>query len=258
MGYFLRFTRIIYSIYAFLTFILVMFLVFPLVCIASLFGERAGGNAIYALCRAWADSCMFLWGIRHTNIYEAPLDARHSVVFVFNHISYLDIPVLLKTFRKQDIRVLGKAEMAKIPIFGFIYRKAAILVQRDDAAKRAESVKKLKEILQHNISIVLAPEGTFNMTDKPLKDFYDGAFRIAIETRTAIRPVIFLDTYDRLNYRSVFSLNPGRSRSVFLEEIDISPYGMGDIAALKEKVYQVMETALIKYHAGWIKNTQIQ
>jgi 1-acyl-sn-glycerol-3-phosphate acyltransferase len=40
------------------------------------------------------------------------------------------------------------------------------------------------------------PEGTFNETNAPLKDFYDGAFRIAIETKTAVKPVLFLDAYE--------------------------------------------------------------
>ena len=96
------------------------------------------------------------------------------------------------------------------------------MVDRSDADHRAKSVEMLKSILKKNISVAIAPEGTFNMTGKPLKEFYDGAFKIAIETQTPIKPVLFLDTYDRLNYHSVFSLTPGRSRSVFLEEISVN------------------------------------
>ncbi len=88
----------------------------------------------------------------------------------------------------------------------------------DNASNRARSVIKLKAVLKKNISVVIAPEGTFNMTDKPLKEFYDGAFRIAIETQTPIKPILFLDAYDRLNYKSIFSFTPGRSRAVYLEE----------------------------------------
>jgi 1-acyl-sn-glycerol-3-phosphate acyltransferase len=157
--------------------------------------------------------------------------------------------MMMKAFRKKPIRVLGKAEMANIPVFGFIYRKAAVLVNRESDAGRVKSVNELKKVLSKNISVVIAPEGTFNMTHKPLKEFYNGAFKIAVETNTPIQPVLFLDGYDRLHYNSVFSMNPGRSRAVFLPEI----LPGDDMATLKQKVYDIMEAGLIRYQASWIK-----
>lgn len=253
MKIFLRLVQILYSIYAFVVFLLLMFLLFPFIVVASFFGRVKGGNAIYILCRFWADCCMLLWGIRHKNYFESPHNADHPVIFLFNHISYMDIPVLMCAFRYQHIRVLGKAEMAKVPIFGFIYKNAVVSVVRTDVAHRAKSVQVLKSVLKKNISVVIAPEGTFNMSDKPLKEFYDGAFRIAIETQTPIKPVLFLDAYDRLHHRSMLSLTPGRSRAIYLEEIDVKEYGTRDTATLKQKVFEIMEQGLIKYKASWIK-----
>jgi 1-acyl-sn-glycerol-3-phosphate acyltransferase len=143
--------------------------------------------------------------------------------------------------------------MAKVPVFGFIYKKAVVSVVRSDVAHRAKSVQVLKSVLRKNISVVIAPEGTFNMGDKPLKDFYDGAFRIAIETRTPIKPVLFLDAYDRLHHRSIFSLTPGRSRAVYLEEVQVEGYTLADTGKLKQQVFRLMEESLIKYKASWIK-----
>lgn len=165
----------------------------------------------------------------------------------------MDIPIMLAALRQQQFRALGKAEMTKIPIFGFIYKSAVVTVDRSDASHRAKSVATLKSILAKNISVALAPEGTFNMSHAPLKHFYDGAFKIAIETQTAIKPVIFLDAVDRLHYSSIFSLNPGRSRAVFLEPVDVAGFTSADTAQLKKKVYEQMEAALIKYKASWIK-----
>lgn len=250
---FYRILRIIFSIYAFGIFLILMLLIFPLVVMASFFGKIRGGNIIYILCRFWADAFLLFCGIRHRNIYETPHDPSQPWIFVFNHGSYMDIPIMMAALREQQFRALGKAEMAKIPIFGFIYKNAVVTVDRSDAAHRAKSVMTLKSVLKKNISIALAPEGTFNMSDAPLKEFYDGAFRIAIETQTAIKPVLFLDAYDRLHYRSVFSLNPGRSRAVFLEAIDVVGLTNADLAELKKKVFEKMESALIKYKASWIK-----
>jgi 1-acyl-sn-glycerol-3-phosphate acyltransferase len=64
--------------------------------------------------------------------------------------------------------------MGKVPVFGFIYRKATVMVQRGSTEARAKSVMQLTSVLRKNISIVIAPEGTFNLTHKPLKEFYDG------------------------------------------------------------------------------------
>ncbi len=239
----------IYSIYAFAIFISVMLLLFPFIIIASLFGRVKGGNMIYSICRFWADIVLFLWGIHHKNIFEAPKVKGHAVVFVFNHISYMDIPFMMKAFRNEPIRILAKAEMAKLPVFGYIYRKATVMVNRESDAGRTKSVYQLKRVLSKNISVVIAPEGTFNMTHKPLKEFYNGAFKIAVETNTAMQPVLFLDAYDRLNYNSLFSLTPGRSRAVFLPEI----LPGNDMHLLKQKVYNEMEKGLVRYKASWIR-----
>jgi 1-acyl-sn-glycerol-3-phosphate acyltransferase len=230
-----------------------MLLLFPVFLIASFFGKIKGGNFIYKACRWWGDTWFLLLGIRHYNIYETPHDRNKQYVFVSNHISYLDIPVMLKTVRKQQIRILGKAEMSKIPLFGFIYKNAAVMVDRSSAAHRTKSVHVLKSILKKNISVFICPEGTFNTSHHPLKNFYDGAFRIAIETQTPIKPIILLDTYDRLHYKNIFSLNPGRSRSVYLPETITTGMTMDDVSSLKKTIYQQMEDALLRYKASWIK-----
>lgn len=165
----------------------------------------------------------------------------------------MDIPFLLKTIRWQHIRILGKAEMSKIPLFGFIYRSAVVMVERGDPEKRAKSLRQLKSVLNKDISIVIAPEGTFNMTHNPLKEFYDGAFKVAIETQTPIKPILFLDAYDRMGYESIFSITPGRSRSVYLEEVPVDGLTLADVEFLKGKVYRIMEEKLIAYKASWIK-----
>ncbi len=177
-------------------------------------------------------------------------------MFVFNHISYMDIPILLVSLNGHLIRVLGKAEMTKIPIFGFIYKNAAILVERGNQEKRAKSVQQLKAVIRKSVSIVIAPEGTFNMSDAPLKNFYDGAFRVAIETQTPIKPMLFLDTNNRLDRKSIFSLNPGKSRTIFLEEVSVDGLNLEDVPYLREKVYSIMERKLIEYKASWIKNNR--
>jgi 1-acyl-sn-glycerol-3-phosphate acyltransferase len=123
----------------------------------------------------------------------------------------------------QPVRILGKYEMVKVPVFGWIYRAAVILVDRRDSETRSRSVRALKSALKHHISIFIFPEGTFNETPAPLKEFYDGAFRIAIETKSPIKPILLVYTVEGLTLK--------------------------DIQWLKQKVYTLMENGLKRYRS---------
>lgn len=249
----LKLLQILYSIYAFVLFIVLMIPVFIWALIVIPFGKIKGGNLLYKACTLWGDIWCFLIFIHHKNIYEEPIEKGTSYIFVSNHISYFDIPILVKTFR-MPIRPLGKAETAKVPLFGFIYKHAIVTVERGSAPNRAKSVSLLKSVIRKGVSVLVFPEGTFNETGKPLKEFYDGAFRIAIETGTPIVPVLMLDTHDRLHYKSIFTLTPGRSRSVFLPLVSTEGLETKDTSLLKEKVSAIMEERLRHYGASWIKD----
>jgi 1-acyl-sn-glycerol-3-phosphate acyltransferase len=229
-----------------------MVLVFIWSLLVLPFGRIKGGNLVYYACVAWADIWFALVFIFHKNIYVEKPKKNQSYIFVANHISYLDSAIIPKTFR-HPVRPLGKVEMAKIPIFGFIYKNAIVTVDRSSAENRANSVRLLKSILAKGISVLVFPEGTFNMTHQPLKEFYDGAFRIAIETQTPIKPVLLLNAYDRMHYQSIFSLNPGKSRSVFLPEVSVEGLNLKDVGMLKEKVFDMMKGELERREVKWIE-----
>lgn len=250
----LKFLKHIYSVYALIIFVTIMLLIFPFAFIASFFGRIKGGNMVMRLCMLWADLWFPLIFIWHNKKYEVPHDKNKSYIFVTNHISYIDAAIIPKAYR-QPIRPLGKIETSKVPVFGFIYKKAIVTVDRSSAEHRANSVRILKSLIKKGISVLVFPEGTFNMTTKPLKEFYDGAFRVAIETQTPIKPVLFLDAYKRMPYESLFLMTPGQSRIVYLDEIPVSNYDINDIPMLKEKVYNIMKEKLMEYGAAWRKES---
>lgn len=255
MAWLLKPLQWLYSFYAHILFVAIMLLIFPFVIASSFFGRIKGGNMILRLCSLWADIWFPLIFIFHKKIYEAPHNKLKPYVFVTNHISYIDSAVLVKAYR-QPVRPLGKVEMSKVPLFGFIYKKAIVAVDRSSTEHRAASIRILKSIISKGISVVVFPEGTFNMTNKPLKEFYDGAFRVAIETQTPVKPVLFLDTYSRMHYNSIFSMTPGKCRIVYLDEIPVAGLKAGDVQSLKQKVYATMEKKLIEYKAAWIKTNR--
>ena len=230
-----------------ITFVAFLLVFFPVILIASLFGRIAGGNTLYFICTVWSHIWMFIIGMRHKNIVVSPINKHASYVYVANHISYMDIPVIFRAVNGGHFRILGKIELSKVPIFGYLYRNAVVMVDRGSPEKRARSVKILKSILKREISIFIYPEGTFNETPEPLKSFYDGAFKLAIEMQTPIKPIVFLDTVDRLHYKSILSFTPGISRAVILPEISVEGRSMKDVAALKEETYHAMEACLKAY-----------
>ena len=251
MKYMLRFFQILYGCYALLLFCCFLLVMLPVVLISVLFGKIRGGNLIMYTARIWADCWLFLIGIRHQIIVEKPLRKDVSYVFISNHNSYMDIPEILKAI-PVPFRALGKAEAGNIPVFGWVYNSVVVTVLRSSPEARAKSLQNLRTVLNHGISIFIAPEGTFNMSAEPLIPFFDGAFKLAIETQIPVKPMLFLDALDRLHWRNVFTLNPGKLRTVYLEEVPTEGYTIDDLPMLKEKVFRIMEEKLIAYQASWI------
>jgi 1-acyl-sn-glycerol-3-phosphate acyltransferase len=254
MKFLFKILQRIYFLYSIIVFLLIMLLLFIPTLIASVWGRIKGGNFVYKLTKIWADVCFAFCFIFTKIKFESPHNPNRAYIFVVNHISYIDAGFLPKVFR-QPLRILGKAEMTKIPIFGSIYSKVVVPVYRDRAHDRARSMQIVKSLVNKKISVLIFAEGTFNQTGKPLKDFYNGAFRIAIDTQTPIKPVLFLDTYARMP-GSLWTLNPGKCRAIYLDEISVEGLTLDDLPALKEKTHNIMSERLRAYGAIWIKDEQ--
>ncbi len=232
-------------------FILILIIIIPFTLFNDLvYGNLKGWSRNYRVYAYAFKALYWVVGIKNRVSFEAPHDASQQYVFVANHISYLDIPEMAINI-KQDIRILGKKGPDKLPIFGYFYRKSTVLVDRSSDESRAKSVERLKMFLSNGISILVCPEGTFNMTNKPLIPFYDGAFRLAIEHQISIKPMIFLDTFKTLHYSGVL-MHPGVSRCIYLKEVATQGLTQADLPALKTQVYKLMEEALIRHKAAWI------
>jgi 1-acyl-sn-glycerol-3-phosphate acyltransferase len=232
-------------------FVVIIVLIIPIVLFNDLvFGKYRGWNYNYRVFDYAFKLSYFVLGIRTRHIMEQPTDKNKQYVFVANHLSYFDIPEMLAAV-KQPVRILGKKGPEKIPLFGYYYKKSVIMVDRESDDSRINSVQRLRHYLSKGISILICPEGTFNMTNAPLKSFYNGAFRLAIETQTNIKPLLLLDTFHTLHYSGI-GINNGESRVVHLPEVSVQGLGDSDVEQLKQTVYAQMESALIRYKAGWI------
>ena len=92
-----KFLQFLYSVYVMLVFVALMLAIFPFVLLVSVFGKIKGGNMIYRLCCTWADAWFLLTGMRSKTIYEDSVPAMDKrYIFVANHISYMDVPMIVK------------------------------------------------------------------------------------------------------------------------------------------------------------------
>jgi 1-acyl-sn-glycerol-3-phosphate acyltransferase len=149
--------------------------------------------------------------------------------------------------------VLANSDKRNIPVYGFIFSHAVVSVDANNFYNRVGSVRLLKSLIQKGISIMVFPEGTFNFLATPLEKFHDGAFWLAIETQTPVRPFLMPDAYRRMPFGNFFSMSPGLNRIVYLDEVPVAGYTLSDIARLKDEVYSIMEKKLIAYDAAWRK-----
>ncbi len=242
-----RAVQLIYCLYAIVLFsiltilsVTAMFLILP-------FGREKISEHVYFICRYWGKILYLFMGVRHSEIFEATHDFNRAHIFVGNHNSYMDIPSIVQ-LKHQPIRPLAKFESSKIPLFGLIYRNAVVMVDRSDPEKRAQSLRNLKAALEKHISIFIFPEGTFSMTeDYPLKSFFNGAFKLAIEMNIPIQPVLMIDSVDRMHFSSALTLTPGKHRVVYLETVEVSDYTLDQMDALKDLVFKKMDEGMRRY-----------
>ena len=153
-------------------------------------------------------------------------------MLIGNHISMLDILMMLKVSKNPFVFV-GKKELAKIPIFGFFYKRVCILVDRSSAKSRTAVYKSAQRRLKQGLSICIFPEGGVpDDLNIVLDEFKEGAFRLAIEHQIPIVPVVFLDNKKRFSYE-FFSGSPGRTRAIVMKFLNTHGLKSSDATQIK-------------------------
>lgn len=233
-----------YTIYVIVTFVAGLLITFPVFLLLALPNKPSSRRLIYRIVKVWATGWLWMIGMPLRVKGCTPAPGRH--VIVANHISYMDTIVLFPALPAY-FRPLGKKEMAKIPVFGFLYRQITILVDRSSQKSRARSMRLMWRLLKHESDILIFPEGTFNETGGLMKDLYDGAFRLAINAQVPILPIVFPDTVHRWHYSAWWKVWPGRNRAIILPEVPVTGLTLDNLPALKQQVRDIMCAELGKY-----------
>jgi 1-acyl-sn-glycerol-3-phosphate acyltransferase len=240
-----------YTLYVLISFLISLILTFPVFLWLGTQRKPKARKRIWKIVHSWSLLWLRIIGMPLSVSGRFPADKRY--IIVANHISYLDT-INIYAAIPDYFRTLAKKEMAKVPLFGFIYSQLTILVDRNHAESRAKSMRLMWRQLKQECHITIFPEGGFNETGATLKPFYDGAFRLALQTRTDIIPLLLPDTVDRWHYSGWWKLYPGRNRAVFLDPISVSEYTLADLPQLKKKVFGIMESELNKIYCQDVKS----
>lgn len=183
------------------------------------------------------------WSVVITGDY--PANMRNPYVVVANHQSMADIPFISRL--PWDMKWLGKAELFRLPVLGWMMRIARDLpVDRKDRRSRAEVMVHAKERLDHRVSVMIFPEGT-RTRDGRVNRFSDGAFRLAVATGTPVLPIAVEGTFDALPADGWRFGPPLTVRIHVFDPITVDGMGPDDARALQERV----RSAIVGKVAEW-------
>lgn len=188
-------------------------------------------------CARWG---VRLGGVRVKGVGLEQLDEKTNYLYMSNHVSNLDPPIIVPLLGRQ-IAVLAKKEIFRIPVLGAVLRTGGVVpVDRSNRKAAIESVRDAVRVLQSGRSMLVYPEGT-RSRDGKLLPFKKGPFHMASEAGVAIVPVTMLGTYEAWP-KGKFAIHPGEVTVVFHHPIDPAQYTTRD--ALMTAVRESIESAL--------------
>ena len=176
---------------------------------------------------------------------EAKLDPTKNYIFCPNHFSYLDIPTM--GLNPINAVFVGKNDMESIPLFGYMYKKLHITVNRTSLKSRVNTVLASMKAIDDGKSLVIYPEGGMLTTNPPqMCAFKDGAFRTAIEKQIAIVPVTIPYNWIILPDQKKIRLHAGKVKVIFHKPIETIGMTLEDVPQLKQLVFSIIDTELKK------------
>ncbi len=206
---FLRTAQLLYRTWFYILVVLPILLFSPFL-IALSFSEKTYPQFFWMARNIWATTILYGMGCFPIVRWEEFLEKGQSYMLVANHTSMLDIMLMLRVSRNPFVFV-GKKELAKIPIFGFFYKRVCIMVDREDSKSRMGVYRRAQKRLNQGLSICIFPEGGVPPEEVVLDSFKDGAFKMAIAHKIPIVPMTFLDAKKRFSF-TFFSGGPGLLR----------------------------------------------
>ncbi|OEK06147.1 acyl-phosphate glycerol 3-phosphate acyltransferase [Flavivirga aquatica] len=222
---------VLYRIWFYILVAVPILIMFPLLLISIL--KESWYPFFFKIARVWARFILIGMGFQ-CRIERDEIPEKHkSYMFIANHTSMADIMLMLVSVKNPFVFV-GKKELAKIPLFGFFYKRTCILVDRSSAKSRQAVFLRAQKRLKTGVSICIFPEGGVPEEDIELDSFKNGAFRLAINHQIPVVPLTFVDSKKRFSY-VFFSGSPGLMRVKMHNFLSTKGLTTDDTKSLNEK-----------------------
>lgn len=196
------------------------------------------------LYRFWAAVFYGISLIPVRNRFLYKFSPHRTYIFCANHTSYLDIATMASLMRGA-FAFVGKNSLSKVPLFGYMFRKLHIAVERESKIASARAFLRMKKTLLSSKSLIIFPEGGIRTENPPeMTPFKEGAFRLAIETQTPIVPVTLKWAWKVLpdNDEKIASWHV--LENIIHPPIETAGMSLADLEQLKEQTYQVIASEL--------------
>lgn len=226
----------LFALWAAVLFIISLLIVWIPIWLTIIWPEPKRTRQVVRIFRGWMKFFFTFSGVKRVITGTQHFQKDHNYIVVCNHNSFMDIPLSSPGIPGGN-KTIAKTEMARIPLFGMIYKRGSVLVDRKSEESRRASYIKMKEVLQMGLHMCIYPEGTRNKTGKSLQRFHDGAFRLAVETQKEIIPTVIFGTA-RVLPRKIFFFWPGKVEMHFLPPVSV--HGK-TVAELREEVFEIMK-----------------
>lgn len=239
----MKFLQKIHTAYGFAVFGLVFIFFIPFLAIPMLLPKQF--HLVGIINRWWARLLFIFVYLPWRIDYRGKLDGKRQYIFCPNHFSYLDIPTM--GLAPVNAIFVGKSEMEKIPLFGYMYGKLHITVNRKSLKSKFNTLKRTVDALEEGKSLVIFPEGGIISKQPPqIGRFKDGAFRAAIEKQIPVVPVTIPYNWIILPDSKTPLLKQGTIKIVFHEAIETKGMTLDDIDRLNQTVHQIIDAELQK------------
>lgn len=232
------------------TWFLIVFIIVFFIFIPPLFfftAIKKNNKTICHLTRYWSKLTLFFSFIYPRITCEEEINQEKNYIFCPNHVSTLDIPFILAII-PLPLQFIGKAELTKIPLFGYFFKNNAVIVdrknKRDSYTAFLESGKKIDA----GLSMCFFAEGGIPKENIVLKKFKNGPFKLAIEKNIMIIPITMPDN-KYVFPQKYFKGRPGFVRATIHKAIDPNNLQEKNINNLNKLVYNTIFNQLKNYES---------
>ena len=201
-------------------------------------------NTTYYFQRVWAKIIYFGSGNSIKKHDYKEITAEHPYVVISNHTSMMDI-MLMFILNKKPMVFVAKKELLNLPVFGLIFKRVSILVDRKDPKSRMKVFRACSMALREGKSVCIFPEGGVPDESVVLKEFLDGPFAISIMNKVPLVTLTFCGMKQILPY-AYFRGRPGKVHVFFNQALETNRLNKTHIQEVKGTCYDLIKGSLLR------------